>query len=107
MAHQVAGHAPDADTLIQNTHHGSYPRAGSFGLAHHHMPSAAGNCGCPPSVQNPPEDQSNEHNLGLSEQLHVMQFSSAISYVKCGVGVQCSEEHVSLHRQGADDGSSL
>jgi hypothetical protein len=32
-----------------------------------------------------------------------MQFSYAISCVKCGVSVQCSEEHVSFHPQGADD----
>lgn len=107
MAHQVAGHAPDADTLIQSTHHGSYPRADSFGLAHRHTPSAAGNCVCPPSVQNPPKDQSHEHNLGISEWLHAMQFSCAISCVKCGVSIQCSEQHVCLHPQGPDDGNSL
>lgn len=57
--HLAAGRAPDADTLTQNTHRGSYPRADSSGLAHHHTPSAAGNCGCPQSVQNPPAEQSN------------------------------------------------
>jgi hypothetical protein len=69
MEHPDGGCAPSTGILYQNTRHESCPSEDSSGLAHHHTPSVAGSCGCPPSVRNPPTHHSNKVEISnLSEE---------------------------------------